>query len=57
MDAASVPNTGEVLIVHCLGLSSPKPGEQSTVSPSSTEEVGAQTDSVSCRGRSCGAVT
>ena len=40
MDAASVPSTGEVLLVHCLGFSSPKTGEQSFLSPSSTEDMG-----------------
>lgn len=40
MDTASVPGSGEVLVVRCLGLFSPERGKGSAVSPRSAEEVG-----------------
>lgn len=53
MDTASVPGSGEVLIVRCLGLSSPEPGEGSAVSPCSAEEVGPRQSAIG-QGHSCG---
>lgn len=53
MDASSVPSPGEV---HWLGTSSPKPEEESAVSPILWKRKGSPDRLVICPGHSCEAV-